>query len=150
MQKLDELRKTYDKQLHDELDKIQETKLLLSKGQKNLRVVKKEISILESKKKDIVEPYEQVKSDLERLLIEKDLFKTEKTRLDDNRENLKMEEKQLNDLKWRYEILLQKYELMAHDLTEKRSYVESRRLTKRQQFLLKEGTNSTNESSETF
>ena len=77
---------------------------------------------------DICQPYEKVRKDIKRLHREQEEYHNELITLEEKKVELKAKEKTLKDLKWRHEIVLQKFELLNNDCDILRKNVESKKL----------------------
>lgn len=127
---LSKLRSEYNTKLHGELDTIQKLKQDLTRRKKELRKLEKEANEIERKNMDICQPYDKAQQDIKRLHREQEEYNTELITLEEKKAELKAKEKTLKDLKWRHEIVLQKFELLSDDCDVLRKNVESKRLQK--------------------
>lgn len=127
---LSKLRSEYNTKLHGELDTIQKLKQDLTRRKKELRKLEKEANEIERKNMDICQPYDKAQQDIKRLHREQEEYNTELITLEEKKAELKSKEKTLKDLKWRHEIVLQKFELLSDDCDVLRKNVESKRLQK--------------------
>lgn len=125
---LSKLRSEYNTKLHGELDTIQKFKQDLARRKKELRKLEKEADKIEGKNMDICQPYEKVRKDIKRLHREQEEYHNELITLEEKKAELKAKEKTLKDLKWRHEIVLQKFELLNNDCDILRKNVESKKL----------------------
>lgn len=127
---LSKLRSEYNTKLHGELDTIQKLKQDLTRRKKELRKLEKDVNEIERKNMDICQPYDKAQQDIKRLHREQEEYNTELITLEEKKAELKAKEKTLKDLKWRHEIVLQKFELLSDDCDVLRKNVESKRLQK--------------------
>lgn len=125
---LSKLQSEYNTKLHGELDTIQKFKQDLTRRKKELRKLEKEAGEIERKNMDICHPYDQAQQDIKRLHREQEEYNNELITLEEKKAELKAREKTLKDLKWRHEIVLQKFELLSDECDVLRKNVESKRL----------------------
>ena len=125
---LSKLQSEYNTKLHGELDTIQKFKQDLTRRKKELRKLEKEAGEIERKNMDICHPYDKAQKDIKRLHREQEEYNNELITLEEKKAELKAREKTLKDLKWRHEIVLQKFELLSDECDVLRENVESKRL----------------------
>ena len=125
---LSKLQSEYNTKLHGELDTIQKFKQDLTRRKKELRKLEKEAGEIERKNMDICHPYDKAQQDIKRLHREQEEYNNELITLEEKKAELKAREKTLKDLKWRHEIVLQKFELLSDECDVLRKNVESKRL----------------------
>lgn len=125
---LSKLQSEYNTKLHGELDSIQKFKQDLTRRKKELRKLEKEAGEIERKNMDICHPYDKAQQDIKRLHREQEEYNNELITLEEKKAELKAREKTLKDLKWRHEIILQKFELLSDECDVLRKNVESKRL----------------------
>ena len=125
---LSKLQSEYNTKLHGELDTIQKFKQDLTRRKKELRKLEKEAGEIERKNMDICHPYDKAQQDIKRLHREQEEYNNELITFEEKKAELNAREKTLKDLKWRHEIVLQKFELLSNECDVLRKNVESKRL----------------------
>jgi hypothetical protein len=132
LQMLDDLRTLYHGKLHGELDEIQELKRKLSCNRKMLRQTEKQTADLETEHKDIVGPYAKTKEDMIRLGKEREDCKVKNKVLEERKIELTTEEHRLKDLRWRHEVLFQKFLLLENESRNIHKIIGKKRLERQQ------------------
>lgn len=135
---LDDLRTLYNGKLHGELNGIQELKRKLSCNRKVLRQTEKQTADLETKHKDIVGPFAKTKEDMIRLGKEREDYNVKNKLLEERKIELTTEEHRLKDLRWRHEVLFQKFLLLENESRNIHKIIGNKRLERQQRQQLTE------------